>query len=104
MSLSGGPSKGHARDDTTQVAAQILSFNAIAVLLVVVSSCFAQRRTACDPLISTSRRVLDVLAVVNAVVLGTNSFAVRRPDEPLIPKLVEFLAPLPERHDRYAAA
>ncbi len=79
---------GAAVDNVPIIAGQIAVFNLVTVLLLVIAGLFASRRDANRPYIPTSFHVLVVLAVLNGIVLGTNSFAIPTANTSLTSKTV----------------
>lgn len=78
-------------DSAGTVTLQILVYNLITVGIVIIASLFARRRSPGEPYVSVGQQPLWVLALLNGIVLGTNSFGIGRPDMPLGEKITGLL-------------
>lgn len=70
---------------------QILVYNLISVGIVIIASLFARRRFPGEPYVSVGQQPLWILALLNGIVLGTNSFGIERPEVPLGEKITGLL-------------
>jgi len=78
-------------DSVGTVTLQILVYNGISVGVIIIASLFARRRSPGEPYVSVGQQPLWVLALLNGIVLGTNSFGIQRPDVPLGQKVTGLL-------------
>lgn len=79
---------GDAVDDYGTVVSQLLPFNLVSVVIIAVTSLFARRKDASRPFLPVSLTVVPVLFVMNGLVLGTNSFAIRVANTGLFEKTI----------------
>ncbi len=79
---------GDAVDDFGTMVSQILPFNLMSFVVIAVTSLFARRKDASRPFLPVSLTVLTVLFVMNGLVLGTNSFAIRTANTGLVEKTI----------------
>lgn len=70
-------------ENVGEATLQILAYNLISVGIVTIASLFARRRFPGEPYVSVGQQPLWILALLNGIVLGTNSFGIERPDVPL---------------------
>lgn len=78
-------------DSESTVTLQILVYNLISVGIVAIASLFARRTSPSEPYVSVGQQPLWILALLNGIVLGTNSFGIERPDIPLGEKMTGLL-------------
>ena len=77
--------------NAAKLAVQIFAYNQISVVIIVIGSLFANRRDGEEWYFSTGYLAFFTLVGMNAVTLGTWSFAVETDEPPVIDRLVGML-------------